>query len=51
MPFMIYLQNTPTHGLISNVMCLRHMHFDSQEPSSVSLYYSEMNAINIRYIT
>jgi len=27
------------------------MHFDSKEPSSVSLYYSEMNVINIRYIT
>jgi len=51
MPFVIYLQNTETQGFISDVMFLWHMHFDSQEPSSVSLYYSEMNAINIRYIT
>jgi hypothetical protein len=49
--YAIYDTNTPTQGFISNIMCLWHMHFDSKETSSLSLYYNEMNAINIRYIT
>lgn len=49
-PFMMYLQNTPAQGFISNVTCLWHMHFDSKEASSVPLSQSEMYAINIRYI-